>query len=95
MAKKKPKVIVRQVKYVDCGPVEKEFTQWHYIRCVIEDFEVAPPITYQSKNAPARATKTQGKEVMWMVNFSGGGGVWESNPPTGGLTRSTGFEVLS
>ena len=22
-----------------------------------------------------------------------GGGVWESNPPTGGLTRSTGFEV--
>jgi hypothetical protein len=28
-----------------------------------------------------------------MLNFMGGGGVWESNPPTGGLTRSTGFEV--
>jgi hypothetical protein len=25
--------------------------------------------------------------------YSRGGGVWESNPPTGGLTRSTGFEV--
>ena len=28
---------------------------------------------------------------MWI--FAVGGGVWESNPPTGGLTRSTGFEV--
>ena len=28
-----------------------------------------------------------------MVDVAGGGGVWESNPPTGGLTRSTGFEV--
>ena len=28
-----------------------------------------------------------------MRNFVGIGGVWESNPPTGGLTRSTGFEV--
>lgn len=27
------------------------------------------------------------------MGFYGGGGVWESNPPTGGLTRSTGFEV--
>jgi hypothetical protein len=25
--------------------------------------------------------------------YSRYGGVWESNPPTGGLTRSTGFEV--
>jgi hypothetical protein len=28
-----------------------------------------------------------------VVDVAGGGGVWESNPPTGGLTRSTGFEV--
>jgi hypothetical protein len=28
-----------------------------------------------------------------MIYFIRVGGVWESNPPTGGLTRSTGFEV--
>jgi hypothetical protein len=28
-----------------------------------------------------------------VIDFRGSGGVWESNPPTGGLTRSTGFEV--
>jgi hypothetical protein len=28
-----------------------------------------------------------------MADYMSGGGVWESNPPTGGLTRSTGFEV--
>ena len=28
-----------------------------------------------------------------LTRYKDGGGVWESYPPTGGLTRSTGFEV--
>jgi hypothetical protein len=34
-----------------------------------------------------------GEKVSYVADVVGGGGVWESNPPTGGLTRSTGFEV--
>ena len=36
-----------------------------------------------------------GEKVSYVADVVGGGGVWESNPPTGGLTRSTGFEVRS
>jgi hypothetical protein len=35
----------------------------------------------------------EGKPWAEVIDSTRGGGVWESNPPTGGLTRSTGFEV--
>ena len=48
----------------------------------------------KNEELPMRDTELDHKSAGQVdMRIYGGGGVWESNPPTGGLTRSTGFEV--